>query len=104
LYVAKSSLPLTHLLGLIPLNSNDELLTQPSAPASSTFDPDRPDFTSYGLACTFWRPTVMPRPDHHSEIELNFVICGSVTYLLGGQKPLRSDLHDLGGRRAYAVA
>ncbi|WP_068382185.1 helix-turn-helix domain-containing protein [Paraglaciecola hydrolytica] len=28
----------------------------------------------------------MPRPDHHSEVELNFLKSGSVTYLLGGKK------------------
>lgn len=28
----------------------------------------------------------MPRPDHHNEIELNFLPSGSVTYLLAGKK------------------
>jgi len=28
----------------------------------------------------------MRRPDHHNEVELNFLESGSVTYLLGGNK------------------
>jgi len=28
----------------------------------------------------------MPRPDHHNEVEINFLETGSLTYLLGGQK------------------
>ena len=28
----------------------------------------------------------MPRPDHHNEIELNYLPEGSVTYLFGGKK------------------
>jgi AraC-like DNA-binding protein len=51
-----------------------------------SFDPDRPDFTPYGLTCVHWQPSPMQRPDHHSEVELNFLKSGSVTYLLGGQK------------------
>ncbi len=51
-----------------------------------SFDPARPDFSPYGLTCVHWRPSSMQRPDHHSEIELNFLKSGSVTYLLGGEK------------------
>jgi AraC family transcriptional regulator, melibiose operon regulatory protein len=51
-----------------------------------SFDPDRPDFSPYGLTCVHWQPSSMLRPDHHSEIELNFLRSGSLTYLLGGQK------------------
>lgn len=51
-----------------------------------SFDPERPDFSPYGLTCTHWQPSSMARPDHHSEIELNFLTSGSLTYLLGGQK------------------
>ncbi|MDR2676223.1 MAG: helix-turn-helix domain-containing protein [Opitutaceae bacterium] len=50
------------------------------------FDPDRPDFASYGLTCVHWIPSRMPRPDHHNEIELNLVQKGWLSYLLGGQK------------------
>ncbi|MBE7538681.1 MAG: helix-turn-helix domain-containing protein [Opitutaceae bacterium] len=50
-----------------------------------TFDPNRPDFTPYGLTCVRWTPSPMRRPDHHNEIELNFLTSGSVTYLLGGR-------------------
>jgi AraC-like DNA-binding protein len=51
-----------------------------------SFDPDRPDFTPYGLTCVHWRPSPMRRPDHHNEIELNFIESGTLTYLLGGKK------------------
>jgi AraC-like DNA-binding protein len=50
------------------------------------FDPDRPDFSSYGLTCVHWIPSRMPRPDHHNEIEINLVQKGWLTYLLGGHK------------------
>lgn len=50
------------------------------------FDPNRPDFQPYGLSCVSWNPTPMGRPDHHNEIELNQMVRGSVTYLLGGRK------------------
>lgn len=50
------------------------------------FDPNRPDFTPYGLTCAHWRPSPMRRPDHHNEVEINFLESGSVTYLLGGKK------------------
>jgi AraC family transcriptional regulator, melibiose operon regulatory protein len=51
-----------------------------------SFDPNRPDFAPYGLTCVHWRPSPMRRPDHHNEVELNFLESGSVTYLLGGRK------------------
>lgn len=50
------------------------------------FDPQRPDFSPYGLTCVRWSPSPMPRPDHHNEIELNLLHTGSITYLLGGSK------------------
>ncbi|WP_414663619.1 helix-turn-helix domain-containing protein [Horticoccus sp. 23ND18S-11] len=51
-----------------------------------SFDPNRPDFAPYGLTCVHWRPSPMRRPDHHNEVELNFLESGTVTYLLGGTK------------------
>jgi AraC-like DNA-binding protein len=51
-----------------------------------SFDPERPDFAPYGLTCVRWEPSPMRRPDHHNEIELNFLESGTVTYLLGGRK------------------
>jgi AraC family transcriptional regulator, melibiose operon regulatory protein len=51
-----------------------------------SFDPNRPDFTPYGFTCVRWSPSPMRRPDHHSEVELNFLGSGSLTYLLGGRK------------------
>lgn len=50
------------------------------------FDPNRPDFTPYGLSCVQWVPSPMLRPDHHNEIELNLLTSGWVTYLFGGRK------------------
>lgn len=52
----------------------------------SSFDPTRRDFSPYGLTCVRWKPTIMCRPDHHNEIELNFLTTGHLTYFLGGQK------------------
>lgn len=58
-----------------------------------TFDHSRPDFLPYGLSCEPWQPRKMLRPSRHNEIELNFLLEGSLTYLLGGR---RAVLH--GGR------
>ncbi|GFE87743.1 helix-turn-helix domain-containing protein [Steroidobacter agaridevorans] len=52
----------------------------------TSFDPKRPDFAPYGFTCELWRPTPMPRPDRHNEIEINLLRSGLVTYLLGGRK------------------
>jgi AraC family transcriptional regulator, melibiose operon regulatory protein len=52
----------------------------------TSFDPKRPDFAPYGFTCELWRPSPMPRPDRHNEIEINLLRSGSVTYLLGGRK------------------
>jgi AraC family transcriptional regulator, melibiose operon regulatory protein len=52
----------------------------------TSFDPRRPDFSPYGFTCVTWRPSRMPRPDRHNEIEINLLRTGSVTYLLGGRK------------------
>jgi len=51
-----------------------------------TFDPARQSFKPYGLTCVRWQPSVMTRPDHHNEIEVNFLTSGSVSYLIGGRK------------------
>lgn len=51
-----------------------------------SFDPNRLDFEPYGLTCVNWKPSRMPRPDHHNEVELNFLKSGTVTYLFGGRK------------------
>lgn len=53
---------------------------------SISFDPERTDFEPYGLTCVHWVPSRMKRPDHHNEVELNFLQSGTVTYLLGGRK------------------
>ncbi len=82
-----------------------------------SFDPNRPDFAPYGLTCVHWRPSPMRRPDHHNEVELNFLESGSVTYLLGGKKTvveagrlgvfwaaIPHQIIDFGDRTAYYVA
>lgn len=89
--------------------------TAQQPPAS--FDPDRPDFAPYGLTCVHWHPSPMRRPDHHNEIELNFIESGSVTYLLGGNKAVLEagklsafwaaiphQIIDFGPKTAYYVA
>ena len=48
------------------------------------FDIKRPEFSPYGFTCESWTPTRMTRPDRHNEIELNLMMAGSLTYLLGG--------------------
>lgn len=57
-----------------------------STHSTVTFDPTRPDFAPYGLTCVRWKPSPMPRPDHHNEVEVNMLESGFVTYLLGGRK------------------
>lgn len=50
------------------------------------FDPARDPFSPYGFSCQMWKPTLMPKPDRHNEIEINFLRSGSVTYLMGGHR------------------
>ncbi|HRE05836.1 MAG TPA: helix-turn-helix domain-containing protein [Opitutaceae bacterium] len=50
------------------------------------FEPNHPDFTSYGLSCVRWDPSPMRRPDHHNEIQLNMLVRGRVTYLIGAHR------------------
>jgi AraC-like DNA-binding protein len=82
-----------------------------------SFDPNRPDFAPYGLTCVHWRPSPMRRPDHHNEVELNFLESGTVTYLLGGTKTvveagklsvfwaaIPHQIIDFGNETAYYVA
>lgn len=61
-------------------------MATPSLSDVCSFDPSRPDFSPYGLACVHWRPSRMPRPDQHNEIEVNFLPEGAVVYLLGGRR------------------
>ncbi|MCI0743907.1 MAG: helix-turn-helix domain-containing protein [Verrucomicrobia subdivision 3 bacterium] len=51
-----------------------------------TFDHRRPDLAPYGFTCELWKAAVMRRPDRHDEIELNLLLGGSLTYLLGGTR------------------
>ncbi len=50
------------------------------------FDASRVDFAPYGFTCELWSRQAMPRSDRHNEVELNFLSCGSLTYLLGGRR------------------
>jgi AraC family transcriptional regulator, melibiose operon regulatory protein len=52
----------------------------------SQFDPSRRDFTPYGFTAVEWTPTLMPKADHHDEVELNFMTEGSITYIIGGRR------------------
>ncbi|WP_145169322.1 helix-turn-helix domain-containing protein [Rubripirellula lacrimiformis] len=45
-----------------------------------------PEFSAYGFTCEQWEPARMQRPDRHNEIELNLLMAGSLTYLLGGRR------------------
>lgn len=45
-----------------------------------SFDTYREEFKPYGLTCERWIPQIMPRADRHNEIELNFIMSGSLTY------------------------
>ena len=89
----------------------------PAKTSPHSFDPSRPDFTPYGLTCVHWRPSPMRRPDHHNEVELNFLESGNVTYLLGGTKTvveagklsafwaaIPHQIIDFGTEKAYFVA
>lgn len=84
---------------------------------SFSFDPSRPYFAPYGLTCVYWSPSRMRRPDHHNEVELNFLESGSVTYLLGGRRAvveagrlgvfwaaIPHQIVDFSGSDAYLVA
>jgi AraC-like DNA-binding protein len=50
------------------------------------FDARRSDFEPYGLTCEIWVPRRMDRADRHNEVELNLLVAGSLTYLLGGRR------------------
>jgi len=50
------------------------------------FDGTRPEFSPYGFTCEVWTPARMPRLDRHSEIEINLLKAGSITYLFGGHR------------------
>ncbi|MAS37353.1 MAG: AraC family transcriptional regulator [Anaerolineaceae bacterium] len=48
----------------------------------TTLDPT----TNSGLFSQSGSPNVMPSPHHHDHIELNYLECGAMTYLLGGHQ------------------
>lgn len=51
-----------------------------------TFNSNRNEFSPYGLTIEKWRPELMCRFDRHNEIEINYLIEGSITYLVNGRK------------------
>lgn len=44
------------------------------------FEDKRADYSPYGLKCDVWHPSIMPRFDHHNEIEINYIPGGSLRY------------------------
>ena len=50
------------------------------------FDQRRPEFAPYGFTCERWEPSLMPRPDKHTEVELNYLERGRLTYLFWGER------------------
>lgn len=46
----------------------------------TVFENKRSDYSPYGLRCDVWHPTIMPRFDHHNEIEINYIPQGSLRY------------------------
>lgn len=50
------------------------------------FDERRPELTPYGMTCELWQPSLMRRPDRHNEIEINYLVDGSITYLIHNKK------------------
>ncbi|GEM_PF-2341802 len=50
------------------------------------FDESREDLKPYRLTCELWESYLMPKPDQHNEVEINFLIEGSLTYLIHDKK------------------
>ena len=50
------------------------------------FDHERKEFTPYGFTCERWEPMRMQRPDKHTEVELNYLEQGRLTYLFWGER------------------
>ncbi|MBN1763752.1 MAG: helix-turn-helix domain-containing protein [Sedimentisphaerales bacterium] len=50
------------------------------------FDHQRKEFTPYGFTCERWEPMRMKRPDKHTEVELNYLEQGRLTYLFWGER------------------
>lgn len=51
-----------------------------------TYDSSRPELLPYGLTCEKWKGKLMPKADRHNEIELNYVVNGSFSYLFRDKK------------------
>lgn len=51
-----------------------------------TYDSKRPELLPYGLECDQWKPVLMYKSDRHNEIEINYVVDGSFTYLIKDKK------------------
>jgi len=50
------------------------------------FNESRSDLKPYGFTCELWKSHLMRRPDRHNEIEINFLLDGSLTYLIHNMK------------------
>lgn len=51
-----------------------------------TYDSQRPELLPYGLECDKWKPVLMYKSDRHNEIEVNYVVSGSFSYLIKDRK------------------
>jgi AraC-like DNA-binding protein len=54
--------------------------------APEHFEASRHELQPYGFTCEVWEPRPMPRADRHNELELNLVVAGALTYLIGGRR------------------
>lgn len=50
------------------------------------FNEQRSEFRPYGLTSEYWLPSPMKKPDRHNEIEINYLVEGSLTYFFQGSK------------------
>lgn len=51
-----------------------------------TFNENRKRFYPYGFTCELWKKSKTSKPDRHNEIEINFLIGGTLSYLFHDKK------------------
>lgn len=61
-------------------------LNLPNSEILKTFNEKRKEFVPYGLTCEIWSPCLMRKPDRHNEIEINYSIESTITYLFQYKK------------------
>lgn len=62
------------------------MATHPVDAELKAFNERRRDFEPYGFCCEKWQTKPMPRPDRHNEIELDFVLAGSLVLYFAGRR------------------